>query len=197
MADKHLLSRYHPHLCHRGPGKLRAGRGPAPVTGNQARHSSGGLEDSASQGRGGASIPGWGLRSRASRPKHQNRKQKQDCNRFNKRLLRNGSPHQKRVFLKETRGRAGVQMEPSSTCRRYQKYASVPFTNVRPLFKTQNASVLLDGSLVASASHQPSFRGTPHPAFLRPGFAGCDHDISETVGNGHGHAVNLSLASEI
>ena len=49
---------------------------------------------------GAGSISGWGARiPHASRPKNQNKKQKQYCNKFNK-DFKNG-PHQKKIFKKK------------------------------------------------------------------------------------------------
>ena len=54
------------------------------------------VKTSSSNARGEGSIPGWGARiPHASRPKNQNIKQKQYCNKFNK-DFKNG-PHQKKI----------------------------------------------------------------------------------------------------
>ena len=51
---------------------------------------------------GAGSIPGWGAKiPQASRPKKQNKKQKQYCNKFNKDFK--NSLHQKKPLEKKTR----------------------------------------------------------------------------------------------
>ena len=70
------------------------------------------VETSPSNAGGAGSIPGWGAKiPRASRPKNENIKQKQYCNKFNK-DFKNGL-HQKNLKKKKTRMIRCESLRPS------------------------------------------------------------------------------------